>query len=311
MRNTYILLLFFFGEACGAELPVLGVSNIYSLDWPTRMDLSGLTYCNGSLLAVADNIDEGIFKIDIDRHSAKISPFLSLSVINKPVVDYNLFHSIEYFVSKLIYGYRFDWEGIACTRHEILLASESDASILVFSLNGKHIDTIGLYSDARNAGYFNDYNAFIEGVAYYNGTIFGAMERGPRGVLSIKNSAKGRTHALSHSLPNNKELEYIKNSIDVSDLEVFNGYLYTLERGASAICKRDFERFQSISCYSYKQVEHAVNTSYLSTEFGIGEGLAVNDSKIYVAFDNNGEGRKIEPDDTRPLLIEFARPPGF
>jgi hypothetical protein len=312
MRKIYIyLFLLVFDKAWADKLPLLEVSNIYSLDWSTRIDISGLTYCNGSLVAIADNIDDTVFKIDVDGNKAKISPFLSLDAIKKSAVDFEFVHSVKHFLNNFIYKYRFDWEGISCTEHEILLASESEAGILIFSLNGRYIDTIGLYSDARRAGYFNDYNAFIEGVASHDDTIFGAVERGPRGIVTIKKRANDGLNISFKNLPNNKKLEYIKNSIDVSDLEVFNGNLYSLERGASAICKRDYERIESISCYSYKQVERAVDTSYLSTEFGVGEGLAISDSKIYVAFDNNGEGRKTDPNDIRPLIIEFYKPSDF
>jgi hypothetical protein len=221
-------------------------------------------------------------------------------------------HAIKNYFVALFYGKMFDWEGIACMGDNYLLASESSASIFIVSKLGEYISTDKIYAQGRENGFFNVYNGFIEGVAFHENRIIGAVERGPRGLFVLNNDGTSNSKSINfHNLPNDFNLSYLENSVDVSDLEVYDNNLYSLERNASAVCKRDIDTFKTIMCYSFGHIEHDPNLKYMDTQYGLSEGLAISEKHIYVAFDNNGHGRVNHPDDNRPLLLEFEKPHDF
>ncbi|AJQ94336.1 SdiA-regulated domain-containing protein [Gynuella sunshinyii] len=288
--------------------PALQLLQAYVLDWPQRLDASGLSDCGGDLLAVADNIDGDIFKIDLSANAATIKPYLSLTVTDRPAVDFSIKHRLQHFADGLLNHHRFDWEGIDCTDQGYVLASESDARLYYFSTDGTQTGFTDVYPQAVNAGWFQVYNAFIEGIAYWQGTFYGAAERNPRGMFTVNGDSDT---VVFTDLPNDDGLTFVRNSLDIADLAIFDGYLYTLERNASAICKRTLQGFTSLSCYSYAAHEWSDRYGYRDTEYGIGEGLAVTANRIYVLLDNNGKGRIADPDDTRTMLLEFNKPENF
>ncbi|WP_428239644.1 hypothetical protein [Gynuella sp.] len=288
--------------------PALQLLQAHVLDWPQRLDASGLSECGGALLAVADNIDHDIFKIDLSGTTATIHPYVSLTVTDRPAVDFSIKHRLQHFADGLFNHHRFDWEGIDCTDQGYVLASESDARLYYFSNNGIQTGYTDIYPQAVKAGWFQVYNAFIEGIAYWQGTFYGAAERDPRGMFTVHRDSDA---VVFSDLPNDTGLTFVRNSLDIADLDIFDGDLYTLERNASAICKRTLEGFTSLSCYSYEAVEWSDQYGYRDTQYGIGEGVAVTATRLYVLLDNNGKGRIADSDDTRAILLEFIKPEHF
>ena len=51
---------------------------------------------------------------------------------------------------------------------------------------------------------------------------------------------------------------------------------------------------------------------YLSDEiFGLAEGLAINNTSIFLILDNNGDPLRSDVTKKNPVLLEFKRPKGF
>ncbi len=291
-----------------AEIQKFERPKVIPLDWDGKLDISGLTYCNDKILAVADNLNKKILELKISNNNSTISTLLNIKSLIYPDVELTFLHALKNFLVTVFYGNRVEVEGIACMDDKYLLASESGANIFILSKQGEHIGTEEIYSQGREHGFFNVYNGFIEGVAYHRNKIIGAIEREPRGLFVLHKDLKSTDF---YDLPDDFNLKYLQDSVDISDLEIHENNLYTLERNASAVCKRDINTFKTIICYSFGHIEHDPDLKYVDAKYGLSEGLAISDKHIYVAFDNNGQGRIKHPNDSRPVLLEFKKPSDF
>ena len=288
-------------------------------------DLSGLALCNGKLLTVSDKINDTIFLITVNAGKASVTP--ALTIPTPPAKD-SAYHgkaSLMYLADGLLFPGRQDWEGIACADNAIYLISERKNAVLKISKNISSWLPLDWYETLYQQGYLHQYNAFVEGIAVYGPDhLLVAIERNPRGILDLKridlkgtdslntpnqnNTAEIKWRFTSAGLSNDKQLDFRGNNPDLADIVFFRDSIYTLERNASAICQRNATTLQTHSCFSYASIENNPVYRYADSNFGLGEGLAIDDQWVYVVFDTNDKPRLSDPRDRRSLLLRMPLP---
>jgi hypothetical protein len=100
---------------------------------------------------------------------------------------------------------------------------------------------------------------------------------------------------------------------DFADLAVDRGNVYALMRNGHLVVRLEprADAWVEAQAVSYAAAENDAHFIYADDEFGLGEGLALTSDRIFVVLDNNSQTRESAPEDARPLLFMFRRPPGF
>lgn len=310
--------------ANGAPLtPDFSGVEIYVTEAPVQpvTDISGLALCSGKLLAVSDKNNDTIFSITLRDGMASIAPALTIPSPPVKEVSYHVPANVQYLLDGVKFPGRQDWEAIACRSDEIYLLSERKNGILKIKNGVSEWLAIDWYESLYQRGLLHEYNAFVEGIAVYDANhLLVAMERNPRGVIELtrhNNSAPERESReekaaewrfKNYELSNDKQLKFREDNSDVADIVFYRDAIYTLERNASAVCKRDAATLQATSCFSYAQIENNPANRYADSRYGLGEGLAIDDQWIYIVFDNNDQPRLSNPQDRRSLLLRMPIP---
>ncbi|MNH15932.1 hypothetical protein D3C79_755580 [compost metagenome] len=94
---------------------------------------------------------------------------------------------------------------------------------------------------------------------------------------------------------------------DFADLALFNDKLFTLERNAYRICRRDAQTAKVERCWSFAADALAEPRRY-SQPFGLAEALVIDDKGAWIGLDNNGATR--QDGESRPIVWRFAAPAG-
>ncbi|MNJ52417.1 hypothetical protein D3C77_477510 [compost metagenome] len=94
---------------------------------------------------------------------------------------------------------------------------------------------------------------------------------------------------------------------DFADLALFNDKLFTLERNAHRICRRDPVRAKVERCWSYAEGA-LVEPRLYSQPFGLAEALVIDAEGAWIGLDNNSATRK--DGESRPIVWRFAAPTG-
>ena len=86
--------------------------------------------------------------------------------------------------------------------------------------------------------------------------------------------------------------------------------LYVVERSADAICKVEYGGKELVQkeTWSYRHIINDPEVGYSYNKYGLGEGLCMDEERIYLVIDNNGDHRASAPQDQRPLLLVMERP---
>ena len=93
--------------------------------------------------------------------------------------------------------------------------------------------------------------------------------------------------------------------VDFADLQLFNGQLFSLERGAHRICRRNPNDGQPEKCWSFAAAALTEARRY-PQPYGAAEALWLDDSSAWIGLDNDGQARG--DGEKRPLLWQFAAP---
>ncbi len=98
--------------------------------------------------------------------------------------------------------------------------------------------------------------------------------------------------------------------VDYTGLHFTGNSLFVLERGASTICEIvvEWDTVLEKSVWSYAKIETSKALKYKKMKYGRGEGLYIDENYVYVVLDNNGDKRKYDSSDRRPLLLIMERP---
>jgi hypothetical protein len=161
------------------------------------------------------------------------------------------------------------------------------------------------------------FNALFEGLAINpaGDQLWLAAERERRGLLLIKRKqivwdCDGGCVLLSEAGMEMQPALFPKAkavSRDFSDLSLFNGKLFTLERNAFEICRRDAVTAKVERCWSFAKEALQKNRLY-SQPYGLAEALVVDADGAWIGIDNNDEARA--DGEVRPIVWRFAAPDG-
>ncbi len=302
--KSAIILLGVLVTVCAKAAGSLPEITVYEIKKSHQKELSGLAICDGRLLTVADNVNDKVYEINIQGLEAVLEHHLTLHHIPRISVAYSFAHQFKYFWAN-VWKARMDWEGISCDANHLYLASENRLGILQVANGSSVWLPLSLYSEAQARGHLSTYNGFVEGLIVSDDTIYGFFERASRGVFRINRATM--TQVEYGYLPNNMNLNFVNDSEDVAGAFIDGGWLYTLERSASSICKRRLSDYVAEDCLSYKSVEEDPQYKFKDSVYGIGEGLAMDKNHIYVIFDSNGKPR-VAKDSGLSLLLKIKRP---
>ncbi|MCP1516073.1 hypothetical protein J2Y74_000383 [Pseudomonas migulae] len=283
-------------------------------------NLSGLAQCGKNLWAVSDRDDDQIYRLETGDTVWQAE---TVRIGVPPVPDSDLPWGLRSrtWVASFVRGGDLDFEGITCdSAGNRYIVSESHAAILqvppVGSTSWLKISPM-LVREARASGMLLHFNALFEGLAINpeGDQLWLAAERERRGLLLIKRQqtvwdCDGGCVLLSEAGMEMQPAKFPKAravSRDFADLSLFNGKLFTLERNAFEICRRDAVTAKVERCWSFADEALQENRRY-PQGYGLTEALIVDADGAWVGIDNNDGARA--DGEYRPVVWRFAAPEG-
>lgn len=229
--------------------------------------------------------------------------------------------STRVWLSGLVRGGNLDFEGIACdAAGNRYLVSEAHAAVLQLPVSGApnwlRLPP-GLLSQARASGMLMNFNALFEGIAVdpEGKRLWLAAERERRGLLvAHRDNSAWRCEGSCVLLAEGGKIEpppelgsARKLPKDFSDLAFYRGKLFTLERLAHQICRRDLAQAKVERCWSFASAVLAPERRY-ELPYGVAEALSLDDKGAWLGIDNGDHARA--DGDVRPFVLRFAAPAG-
>jgi hypothetical protein len=302
------------------EVPELSLQGEFPVEGMRGGNLSGLALCAGELWAVSDRDDDQVYRLD---RSAAVWQSRPLTFQAPAAPDMGLPWSIVARVEAagLVRGGSLDFEGITCdSRQQLYLVSEARATVLRVSPEGT-VQWLPLppqmVTEARQQGLLRHFNAIFEGLAIDpdGQRLWLAAEREQRGLLSLHLGPDGwacdgpcvlLSEGGSEDVPAPMRigLSYAK---DFSDLAYFKGKLFTLERNAYKMCRRNPNTAEVERCWSFAEAGLQPSRRY-GKPYGLTEALALDEAGAWIGTDNNDWVRA--DGEQRPVVWRFAAPPG-
>ncbi|CAM3426258.1 DNA topoisomerase IV [Pseudomonas floridensis] len=315
-RAWLAALSFVVAPVFAAPLEALTLQSEHPVDGMVGGNLSGLASCNGRLWTVSDRDDTLLYSLDVSDRVWKAEAH----VIDVPKPDSDLPLNLRSLanLSSIVRGGSMDFEGVSCdAAGNRYLVSEAYGTVLKVPVSGApawlplpH----ELVQQAREKGMLQHFNAIFEGIAVNaaGDRIWLAAEREKRGLLVVQrdkdqwNCAKScvlLAEAGTDTLP--PEQKRKKVSTDFSDISLYNGKLFTLERSVYRICRRELETGQIERCWSFAKEAMLPSRRY-DQPYGLTEALVVDETGAWIGIDNNfgvrADGEK------RPIVWRFAAP---
>lgn len=321
MRRGFALALALVATSVLAEpAPELTLLAEHPVEGMRGGNLSGLALCGNELWTVSDRDDDQIYRLDTQ---GAVWQAQALHIDVPPVPDTGLPWGLNSrtWVASFVRGGELDFEGITCDSiGNKYVVSEAHASVLQVPLKGApewlKISPL-LVREARASGMLLHFNALFEGVVVNpaGNRLWLAAERERRGLLLIKREQSvwdcdGACVLLSEAglemqpaqMPNAKAV-----SRDFADLALFEGKLFTLERNAYQVCRRDAQTAKVERCWSFA-AEALVESRRYPQPYGLAEALVVDAQGAWIGLDNNNGARA--DGEVRPIVWRFAAPPG-
>ncbi|MEJ6819106.1 esterase-like activity of phytase family protein [Pseudomonas sp. LF-5] len=301
-------------------VPELKLLAEHPVDGMRGGNLSGLAVCGKDLWTVSDRDDEQIYRLNTGDQvwQAETVP-LDVPKVPDSGLPWGL--SSRTWAASFIRGGDLDFEGITCdSAGNRYIVSEAHAAVLQVSPEGTaswlKISPM-LVKEARASGMLLHFNALFEGLAINpaGDEMWLAAERERRGLLKIKRQqtvwdCHGGCVLLSEAGVEMQPPQFPKAravSRDFADLSLFNGKLFTLERNAFRVCRRDAVTAKVERCWSF--AEEALQPQRLySQAYGLAEALVVDADGAWIGLDNN-DGVRADGE-KRPIVWRFAAPEG-
>lgn len=283
-------------------------------------NLSGLALCGNELWTVSDRDDEQIYRLDTRDQVWQAE---TVRIDAPPVPDSGLPWGLNSrtWAASFVRGGDLDFEGISCdSAGNRYIVSEAHAAVLQVPVSGPanwlKISPM-LVREARASGMLLHFNAIFEGLAVNpaGDQMWLAAERQNRGLLLIKRQqtvwdCDGRCVLLSEGGKEKQPQQFPKARAvnrDFSDISLFNGKLFTLERNAFQICRRDAQTAEVEQCWSYAAELLQANRRY-AQNYGLEEALVIDAEGAWIGVDNNFGPRA--DGEVRPVVWRFAAPEG-
>ncbi|CRQ79295.1 DNA topoisomerase IV, partial [Pseudomonas aeruginosa] len=162
-----------------------------------------------------------------------------------------------------------------------------------------------------------NFNALFEGIAVdpEGKRLWLAAERERRGLLvAHRDNSAWRCEGSCVLLAEGGKIEpppelgsARKLPKDFSDLAFYRGKLFTLERLAHQICRRDLAQAKVERCWSFASAVLAPERRY-ELPYGVAEALSLDDKGAWLGIDNGDHARA--DGDVRPFVLRFAAPAG-
>ncbi len=319
MRGWLAALLLTAAPVFAAPLPELKLLSEHPVDDMIGGNLSGLASCNGVLWTVSDRDDTLLYSLDTSQTVWKAQ---AQTLEIPPIPDSGLSATLTNIAkaSALIRGGDLDFEGVTCDAvGNRYLVSEAYATVLKVPVNGAP-EWLGLpkrlVQEAQSAGMLQHFNAIFEGIAITpaGDQLWLAAERSKRGLLTAQLGKDGwvcgtscilRVESGNDVLP--PQLGGKSVDKDFSDISLYKGKLFTLERAAYRICRRTLETGQLETCWSFAREALQPNRLY-DQKYGLTEALIIDDKGAWVGIDNNFGARA--DGEKRPIVWRFAAPQG-
>ncbi|WP_454865210.1 esterase-like activity of phytase family protein [Pseudomonas rhizophila] len=322
MRNGFALaLLLWAGVVVAGPAPQLKLLSEHAVEDLRGGNLSGLAVCGGEMWTVSDRDDDRIYRLK--SSDAPVWQAEAVEIEVPPVPDSGLPWGLRSrtWAASYLRGGELDFEGISCdSAGNRYVVSESHAAVLQVSPTGAASWLkIGpaMIRQARASGMLLHFNALFEGLAINpaGDQLWLAAERERRGLLLIKRQQSvwecdGNCVLLSEAGKQMQPEQFLNAravSRDFADLSLFDGKLFTLERNAYQICRRDSQTAQVERCWSFAAEALQENRRY-SQNYGLAEALVVDAEGAWVGLDNNDGARA--DGEQRPIIWRFAAPDG-
>jgi len=210
-----------------------------------------------------------------------------------------------------------DLEGITFCGKQIYVVDEATSTVVEIRSDGEALVHSLKLSTAQSSG--DDAGASesaavgMEGIACDNAAdiLYLAWERQPRMIYAVDRSSFRVLDAFDvpagWQSPRSEGGKTVY--ADFADLYFEDGFLYALQRSDRTILKIAPREKRLVSKLRL-DFEESLYYEY-NEPFGMAEGLFITSDRIYIVLDNNGTARIGNPQNTSPLLLEFARPAGF
>ncbi|MDR2308732.1 MAG: esterase-like activity of phytase family protein [Paucimonas sp.] len=307
-------------QAQADDWPQLTLTAEHAVEGMRGGNLSGLAWCRGALWAVSDRDDERIYRLDQDAATWRAQP-LSFTAPAVPDSGLPLGLKSRNWAASYIRGGALDFEGITCDQAgNFYVVSEAHAAVLQLPVEGEpdwlKIDQ-AMVRQARASGMLLHFNALFEGLAINpaGDRLWLAAERERRGLLSVQRQqsvwACGRSCVLFSEAGLEMQPAQFPGaravSRDFADLAWFEGKLFTLERNAYRLCRRDADSGEVERCWSFA-AEALTDTRRYDQPYGLAEALVVDKDGAWIGLDNNDRPRA--DGEVRPIVWRFAAPQG-
>ncbi|WP_297831538.1 esterase-like activity of phytase family protein [Pseudomonas sp.] len=317
MRRWLAALLLIASPAFAEPLPQLKMLAEHAVDGMVGGNLSGLASCNGELWTVSDRDDALLYRLDT---SAPVWKAEGQAIQVPPVPDSGLPFTLVSMAkaAALARGGSLDFEGVTCdAAGNRYLVSEGFAAVLQVPVTGAP-NWLPLpksvVQQAQASGLLHNFNAIFEGIAINpaGDQLWLAAEREKRGLLLVQREqgawgCKGSCVILSEdgkeTMP--AQMGARKVSKDFSDISLFEGKLFTLERAAYQICRRDLTTGAVERCWSFAD-DALVPAKRYAQKYGLAEALVIDADGAWIGVDNNFGARA--DGEKRPIVWRFAAP---
>ncbi|CRM35459.1 hypothetical protein H097_20600 [Pseudomonas sp. FH4] len=321
MRSGFALAILLLSGLAVAEPAVeLKLLSEHPVEGMRGGNLSGLALCGKDLWTVSDRDDDQIYRLDTRAETWQAE---TVRIDVPPVPESGLPWGLRArtTAASVIRGGDLDFEGISCdAAGNRYIVSEAHAAVLQVPASGDPEwlkIAPGMVREARASGLLLHFNALFEGLAVNpeGNQIWLAAERERRGLISIKRGQSvwdcdGPCVLLSEAGQEMQPAQFPGAkavSKDFADLALFNGKLFTLERNAFQICRRDSVTAKVERCWSYADEALVPNRRYPQS-YGLAEALLIDAEGAWVGIDNNFGARA--DGEKRPVVYRFAAPAG-
>lgn len=305
------------------EWPELALISEHAVDDMPDSNLSGIAECSDGLWVESDRSDLQIYKLLPQKDNTALrAEALTFDPPSVPKNAMPLLNNLGSAALGILRGGAYDFEGISCDAvGNKYLVSEAYLAVLKLPINAQQPSWLVLpdmlWQQARAQGLLQKTNQLLEGLAISpdGKRLWLAAERNKRGLLALTYDeekgwqcpngqcvllAEGGKEAFPPQFRRKNRID----ARDFADLAFYKGKLFTLERGAFRICRRDLTA-KVEQCWSFAKEALQPHRQYYS--YGMPEALWIDDKGAWIGIDNDMANKRIDGE-SRPIVWRFAAP---